>query len=194
VECSSLSSCSRCRSCARRRRRAGSVACAFTQPDTGGRLLEKARRLIDEAALRKPSRCSGSPPPRDPRVRVSWPSRATTRTTPARDRGADRRPPLSLPRISMARGRPSGAGPLALPGRHLGDAIPFLEQTRAFAPENSDLAVHLGMAYIQTASRTRRAQTLGPRLPRPADSAAGHLVRRADDGARGDGGDGARRS
>jgi tetratricopeptide (TPR) repeat protein len=36
-----------------------------------------------------------------------------------------------------------------LAGR-IADAVPYLEQTRAFAPENTELAYALGMAYIQT--------------------------------------------
>ena len=59
---------------------------------------------------------------------------------------------------------------------HLGDAIPFLEQTRAFAPENSDLAYILGMAYIQTRQPDRARETWARAFHVPADSAAAHLL------------------
>jgi tetratricopeptide (TPR) repeat protein len=59
---------------------------------------------------------------------------------------------------------------------HLGEAIPFLEQTRAFAPDSSDLAYILGMAYIQTRQPDRARETWARAFHVPADSAAGHLV------------------
>ena len=59
---------------------------------------------------------------------------------------------------------------------HLGEAIPFLEQTRAFAPENSDLAYILGMAYIQTRQPERARETWARAFHVPAGSAAAHLL------------------
>src|SRR5258707_13443760 len=58
---------------------------------------------------------------------------------------------------------------------HLGEAIPFLEQTRALAPENSDLAYILGMACIQTRQSDRPPKTWARSSHAPADSPARHV-------------------
>jgi tetratricopeptide (TPR) repeat protein len=42
---------------------------------------------------------------------------------------------------------------------HLAQSIPLLEQTRAFAPDSSELAYVLGMAYIQTRQGDRARET-----------------------------------
>jgi tetratricopeptide (TPR) repeat protein len=62
-----------------------------------------------------------------------------------------------------------------LAGR-IADAIPYLEQTRAFAPHNTELAYVLGMAYIQTRQPDRARETWARAFHVPADSAAGHLL------------------
>ena len=146
-------------------------------PDPVAALLEKARRLIDEG---RPSEALGvlrSAPATDPRVRVLM--------AVARYHANDPLPAIeeltavlpSLPADSMARREAVQVLGLShyLAG-HLGDAIPFLEQTRAFAPENSDLAYILGMAYIQTRQPDRARETWARAFHVPADSAAGHLV------------------
>jgi tetratricopeptide (TPR) repeat protein len=146
-------------------------------PDPVAALLEKARRLIDEGRPSEAIEVLRSAPATDPRVRVLM--------AVARYHANDPLPAIeeltavlpSLPADSMARREAVQVLGLShyLAG-HLGDAIPFLEQTRAFAPENSDLAYILGMAYIQTRQPDRARETWARAFHVPADSAAGHLV------------------
>jgi len=139
--------------------------------------LDKARRLIDEGRPSAALEELRSAPATDPRVRVL--------IAVARYHANDPLPAIeeltavlpSLPADSMARREAVQVLGLShyLAG-HLGDAIPFLEQTRAVAPENSDLAYILGMAYIQTRQPDRARETWARAFHVPADSAAGHLV------------------
>lgn len=62
-----------------------------------------------------------------------------------------------------------------LAGR-IGDAIPYLEQTRAFAPGNTELAYALGMAYIQTRQPARARETWSAAFGVGADTAAAHVL------------------
>jgi tetratricopeptide (TPR) repeat protein len=148
---------------------------AVADPVAG--VLEKARRLIDEGRPSAALEELRSAPATDPRVRVV--------TAVARYHANDPLPAIeeltavlpSLPADSMLRREAVQVLGLShyLAG-HLGDAIPFLEQTRAFAPESSELAYILGMAYIQTRQPDRARETWARAFRVPADSAAGHLV------------------
>jgi tetratricopeptide (TPR) repeat protein len=146
-------------------------------PDPVAVSVEKARALIDEGRPSAAIEELRSAPATDPRVRVLM--------GVARYHANDPLPAIeeltavlpSLPADSMARREAVQVLGLShyLAG-HLGDAIPFLEQTRAFAPENSDLAYILGMAYIQTRQPDRARETWARAFHVPTDSAAGHLV------------------
>jgi tetratricopeptide (TPR) repeat protein len=59
---------------------------------------------------------------------------------------------------------------------HLPEAIPLLEQTRAWAPDNTELAYVLGMAYIQTRQPERARESFGRMFRVEAESAAAHLL------------------
>lgn len=139
--------------------------------------LEKARRLIDEGRPSVALEELRSAPATDPRVRVL--------IGVARYHANDPLPAIeeltavlpSLPADSPARREAIQVLGLShyLAG-HLGEAIPFLEQTRTFAPESSELAYVLGMAYIQTRQPDRARETWARAFHVPVDSAAGHLV------------------
>ena len=139
--------------------------------------LENARRLIDAGRPAAALEELRSAPATDPRVRVLM--------AVARYHANDPLPAIeeltavlpSLPADSLARREAIQVLGLShyLAG-HLGEAIPFLEQTRAFAPESSELAYVLGMAYIQTRQPDRARETWARAFRVPADSAAGHLV------------------
>ncbi len=64
---------------------------------------------------------------------------------------------------------------LYLSGR-IAEAVPYLEQTRAVAPNNAELAYVLGMAYIQTRQADKARETWARGFKVPPDSAAAHLV------------------
>jgi len=139
--------------------------------------LDQARRLIDEGRPSTALEVLRSAPGTDPRVRVL--------IAVARYHANDPLPAIeeltavlpSLPAASPTRREAVQVLGLShyLAG-HVGEAIPFLEETRAFAPENSDLAYILGMAYIQTRQPDRARETWARAFRVPADSAAGHLV------------------
>ena len=59
---------------------------------------------------------------------------------------------------------------------HIPESIPYLEETRAVAPNNADLAYVLGMAYIQTRQPDKARETWARSFKVPPDSAAAHLV------------------
>ena len=59
---------------------------------------------------------------------------------------------------------------------HIAEAVPYLEQTRAVAPHNAELAYVLGMAYIQTRQPDKARETWARSFKLPPDSAAAHLV------------------
>lgn len=59
---------------------------------------------------------------------------------------------------------------------HLADSIPYLEQTRAWAPENMELAYVLGNAYIQTRQPDKARESIARLFRVPPDSAAAHLL------------------
>src|SRR4029077_8558632 len=139
--------------------------------------LDKARSPIDEGRPSAAIEMLRSAPATDVRVRVLM--------AVARYHANDPLPAIeeltavlpSLPADSMARREAVQVLGLShyLAG-HLGDAIPFLEQTRAFAPENSDLAYILGMAYIQTRQPDPARRSWPRAFYVPADSASGDLV------------------
>jgi tetratricopeptide (TPR) repeat protein len=56
------------------------------------------------------------------------------------------------------------------------DAIPLLEQTRAWAEDNIELSHILGMAYIQTRQPDRARESLARTFRVPPDSAAAHVI------------------
>jgi tetratricopeptide (TPR) repeat protein len=64
---------------------------------------------------------------------------------------------------------------LYLAGR-IAEAVPYLEQTRAVAPHNADLAYVLGMAYIHTRQPDQARETWARSFKVPVDSAAAHLL------------------
>jgi tetratricopeptide (TPR) repeat protein len=64
---------------------------------------------------------------------------------------------------------------LYLAGR-IGEAVPYLEETRAVAPGNADLAYVLGMAYIQTRQGDKAREVWARSFKVPSDSAAAHLI------------------
>jgi tetratricopeptide (TPR) repeat protein len=59
---------------------------------------------------------------------------------------------------------------------HVAEAIPLLEQARAWAERDTELAYVLGMAYIQTLQTTRARETWGRAFGVAPDSPAGRLV------------------
>src|SRR6058998_2439278 len=62
-----------------------------------------------------------------------------------------------------------------LAGR-LAESIPFLEQTRTWAPNNLELAYALGMAYIQTRQPDKARASVARMFGVAEDSPAGHLL------------------
>ncbi|HEU0104828.1 MAG TPA: tetratricopeptide repeat protein, partial [Vicinamibacteria bacterium] len=140
-------------------------------------MLARARQLIDQGSPSAAVQLLAGAPAADPRVRVL---RGVARyhandPLPAIEDLAAVLP--ALPPDSPERREAIQVLGLShyLAG-HLGEAIPFLEQTRAFAPGNSDLAYILGMAYIQTRQPDRARETWARAFHVPADSAAAHLL------------------
>ena len=140
-------------------------------------MLARARQLIDQGSPPAAVQLLAGAPAADPRVRVL---RGVARyhandPLPAIEDLAAVLP--ALPPDSPERREAIQVLGLShyLAG-HLGEAIPFLEQTRAFAPGNSDLAYILGMAYIQTRQPDRARETWARAFHVPADSAAAHLL------------------
>jgi tetratricopeptide (TPR) repeat protein len=62
-----------------------------------------------------------------------------------------------------------------LAGR-IADAIPYLEQTRAWAADNPELSYVLGMAYVQTRRADKARETWARSFGVPPASAAAHLL------------------
>jgi tetratricopeptide (TPR) repeat protein len=58
----------------------------------------------------------------------------------------------------------------------ISDALPYLEATRRWAPENVELGYVLGQAYIQLEQPARARETLASVFEVPPASAAAHLV------------------
>lgn len=56
------------------------------------------------------------------------------------------------------------------------ESIPLLEETRAWAPDNLELAYVLGMAYVQTRQAGKARETWARSFGLDAESAAAHLV------------------
>lgn len=59
---------------------------------------------------------------------------------------------------------------------HIPAAIPFLEQTRVWFPNNTELAYTLGMAYIQTRQPMKARESFARMFQVVPDSAAAHLL------------------
>ena len=59
---------------------------------------------------------------------------------------------------------------------HIPEAIPFLERTRAWASNNTELAYVLGMAYIQTRQPAKAREAFARMFRVIPESAAAHLV------------------
>lgn len=59
---------------------------------------------------------------------------------------------------------------------HLAEAIPPLERTRAWSPDNTELGYVLGMAYIQTREPAKARSTFARLYRLREDSAAAHLL------------------
>jgi len=140
-------------------------------------VLARARQLIDQGSPSAALQVLAGAPAADPRVRVLI---GVTRyhandPLPAIEQLAAVLPALP-PDSAERREAIQVLGLSHYLAGHLGEAIPFLEQTRAFAPENSDLAYILGMAYIQTRQPDRARETWARAFHVPADSAAAHLL------------------
>src|SRR6185436_18900960 len=58
----------------------------------------------------------------------------------------------------------------------LKDALPLLEETRAWATDNVELAQVLGMAYVQTSQNDKARVELAETFGVPPESAAAHLL------------------
>ena len=58
----------------------------------------------------------------------------------------------------------------------LEEAVPLLEETRAWATDNTELAQVLGMAYIQTSQNDKARTALATTFGVPPDSGAAHLL------------------
>ena len=56
------------------------------------------------------------------------------------------------------------------------EAVPLLEATRVWAPDNAELGYILGHAYIQTRQPDRAREHDRPHVPAAADSAAAHVL------------------
>jgi len=140
-------------------------------------LLEKARRLIDEGRPSEAIEVFRSAPPRTPPCASSWPSRATTRTTPARDRGADRRPPFAARGFDGAAGGRSRcwASRTTWPAISATRFPSWSRRARSLRRTPTSPTI-LGMAYIQNRQPDRARETWARAFHVPADSAAGHLV------------------
>jgi tetratricopeptide (TPR) repeat protein len=59
---------------------------------------------------------------------------------------------------------------------HMAGAIPYLEQTLAWAPNNNELTYALGMACIQTRQPAKARESFARMFRVPSDSAAAHLL------------------
>src|SRR5262249_25102914 len=59
---------------------------------------------------------------------------------------------------------------------HVAQSIPFLEQTRAFAPDSSELLYVLGMAYVQTRQADRARETWARAFHVAPESPAARLL------------------
>jgi len=59
---------------------------------------------------------------------------------------------------------------------HMADAVPFLEQTSAWAPNNNELTYALGTAHIQTRQPAKARESFARMFRVAPDSAAAHLV------------------
>ncbi len=59
---------------------------------------------------------------------------------------------------------------------HMADAVPFLEQTTAWAPGNNELIYALGTAHIQTRQPAKARQSFARMFRVAPDSAAAHLL------------------
>ena len=59
---------------------------------------------------------------------------------------------------------------------HMADAVPFLEQTSAWAPNNNELTYALGTAYIQTRQPAKARESFARMFRVAPDSAAAHLI------------------
>lgn len=140
-------------------------------------LLAAARRLIDQGQATSALETLSTGPAGDPRVRelsgvayyhANDPVRAIERLAPVVG---------ALPPASAARREAIQVLGLShyLAG-HLAEAIPFLEETRGFAAESSELSYILGMAYIQTRQPDRARETWARAFHVPADSASARLV------------------
>jgi tetratricopeptide (TPR) repeat protein len=147
-------------------------------PPDAAAAVARARALIDEGkplvaveAL-QPFRAAG-----DPQVELlagvayyhaGEPARAVDTLAPVVSR---------LPAGSLARREAVQVLGLAgyLAGR-IAEAIPYLEQTRAFTPGNTELAYALGMAYIQTRQPAKAREVWSAAFGVAADTPAAHVL------------------
>jgi tetratricopeptide (TPR) repeat protein len=146
-------------------------------PDAVPAVLARAGQLIDQGSPSAALQVLAGAPAADPRVRVliGVARYHANDPLPAIEQLAAVLPALP-PDSAERREAIQVLGLSHYLAGHLGEAIPFLEQTRAFAPENSDLAYILGMAYIQTRQPDRARETWARAFHVPGDSAAAHLL------------------
>ena len=140
-------------------------------------MLARARQLIDQGSPSAAVQLLAGAPAVDPRVRVLMgvAHYHANDPLPAIEELAAVLPALP-PDSAERREAIQVLGLSHYLAGHLVEAIPFLEQTRAFAPDSSDLAYILGMAYIQTRQSDRARETWARAFHVPADSAAAHLL------------------
>lgn len=154
------------------------VASAQEQPDKLSAALAEGRTLINEGkASLAIEKLLALPRPGEPRIahmlgvayyHAKDYAQAIEQLTPAVDKlvvdSLERREAIQVLGLSHY-----------LAG-HLAESIPFLEQTRAWVPTNSELAYVLGMAYIQTRQPAKARDSFARMFRVSPDSAAAHLL------------------
>jgi tetratricopeptide (TPR) repeat protein len=144
--------------------------------------LADARRLINDGEPRKAveqllSLKAGADPALQPQIdlllgvayyHADDPAKAVELLTPV----VDRLPPASLAR----REAEQVLGLSAVVIGRFADAIPRLEATRRWAPDNQELAYALAQAYVQTQRPDSARATVASIYAVPPDSAAAHLL------------------
>jgi tetratricopeptide (TPR) repeat protein len=155
----------------------GPGAAATQEADAVGPVLAAARALVDQgrpkAAIEKLQTLDANDPRVAQALGVAYyhaddPVRAIELLKPALPR---------LPADSLEGREAAQVLGLSLyVAQHLSEAIPYLEQTRVWAPDNVELLYVLGNAYIQTRQPDRARECFARLFRVPADSAAAHLL------------------
>jgi tetratricopeptide (TPR) repeat protein len=139
--------------------------------------LAQARQAIEEGRPQAAVEILGKPAGADPRVRVLTGVALYHANDPA---GAIRELTGVLPGLAPDsaewREATQVLGLAHYLAGQLAQAIPFLEKTRAFSPESSELSYALGMAYIQTRQPEAARETWARAYQLPALSPAARLL------------------